>query len=72
MFFFGFLKQDKLKKQLKAKLEMARFLQDTLEETALHSNQKDEEAGVNRKFAEFMRKVSIQCSGLFVPQIFLI
>jgi hypothetical protein len=52
------LKQEKIKKKLKAKLEMAKFLQDTLEETALtgSENQPKEET-VNYKFAEFMKKV---------------
>lgn len=38
---------------------MAKFLQDTLEETALLSDQKDAEgSGVNKKFADFMKKVN--------------
>jgi LETM1 and EF-hand domain-containing protein 1 len=50
--------QEKIKKQLKAKLEMAKFLQDTLEETALtgSENQPKEET-VHYKFAEFMKKI---------------
>jgi LETM1 and EF-hand domain-containing protein 1 len=50
--------QENLKKRLKAKLEMAKFLQDTLEETALKSSDNNSnEATLNQKFAEFMKKV---------------
>ena len=52
--------QDDLKKRLKAKLEMAKFLQDTLEETALKGDGQSKEnsdTGLNHKFAEFMKKV---------------
>lgn len=50
--------QENLKKRLKAKLEMAKFLQDTLEETALKSNDNNSsETTLNQKFAEFMKKV---------------
>jgi hypothetical protein len=42
-----------------AKLEMAKFLQDTLEETALLNDKKDADGnGINKKFAEFMKQVS--------------
>lgn len=51
--------QDNLKKRLKAKLEMAKFLQDTLEETALKGDpsSKENDSSLNHKFAEFMKKV---------------
>ena len=52
------MKQEKLKQKLKAKLEMAKFLQDTLEETALATDKKDIDGGINKKFADFMKKVS--------------
>jgi LETM1 and EF-hand domain-containing protein 1 len=51
--------QENLKKKLKAKLEMAKFLQDTLEETSLKSdaNVTNKEESLNHKFAEFMKKI---------------
>lgn len=55
------VRQEKLKKQLKAKLEMAKFLQDTLEETALeadkNANRTEENSHLNHKFSEFMKQV---------------
>ena len=42
--------QDKLKLRLKAKLEMAKFLQDTLEETALMKSDKKEVDPLNHQF----------------------
>jgi LETM1 and EF-hand domain-containing protein 1 len=42
--------QDKLKLRLKAKLEMAKFLQDTLEETALKSEKSTTVDPLNQKF----------------------
>lgn len=41
--------QDKLKVRLKAKLEVAKFLQDTLEETALKSDKANLDP-LNHKF----------------------
>ena len=56
------VEQEKLKKRLKAKLEVAKFLQDTLEETALKASggsvgQEAAEPSLNQKFAAFMIKV---------------
>ena len=55
------VEQEKLTKKLKAKLEMAKFLQDTLEETALQADKKanrtDENSELNHKFSEFMKKI---------------
>jgi LETM1 and EF-hand domain-containing protein 1 len=48
--------QDALKKRLKAKLEMAKFLQDTLEETSLTSTGKSSNE-TSQKFADFMKKI---------------
>jgi len=56
-FFRKFFQQDKLKKQLKAKLEVAKFLQDTLEDTALKSKKKRSDDALTTQFAEFMHKV---------------
>ena len=49
------VEQENLKKRLKAKLEMAKFLQDTVEETALRSD--SNENTLNQEFAEFMKKI---------------
>jgi hypothetical protein len=46
-----------LKKQLKVKLEVAKFLQDTLEDTALKSKKKRSDDTLTTQFAEFMQKV---------------
>jgi hypothetical protein len=48
-----------LKKQLKAKLEVAKFLQDTLETTALKSKKKRSDDALPIQFVEFMKKVLI-------------
>ncbi|RNA33613.1 LETM1 and EF-hand domain-containing [Brachionus plicatilis] len=49
------VEQEKLRKRLKAKLEMAKFLQDTVEETALRGD--SNENTLNIEFAEFMKKI---------------
>lgn len=49
--------QDNLRKRLKAKLEMAKFLQDTLEETSLAPTDSSKANEAYHKFAEFMKKV---------------
>jgi LETM1 and EF-hand domain-containing protein 1 len=54
---FFLFQQQKLKKQLKAKLEVAKFLQDTLEDTALKSNKKRSDDALTEQFATFMHKV---------------
>jgi LETM1 and EF-hand domain-containing protein 1 len=58
VFFFYLFQQDKLKKQLKAKLEVAKFLQDTLEDTALKSKKKRTDDALTEQFAAFMHKVT--------------
>lgn len=45
------------KKELKAKLEMAKFLQDTLEETAMRGVKQKNADPLNKKFSEFMINV---------------
>lgn len=63
--------QDKAKrKQLKVKLSMAKFLQDTVEEMALSSespkNQKE-----TKEFYEFIEKVrQLNCDGLEIYIVF--
>ncbi|UJR30304.1 hypothetical protein I4U23_017841 [Adineta vaga] len=47
----------KLKKQMKVKLEVAKFLQDTLEATALTSKRKRSDEALPAQFVEFMKKV---------------
>ena len=54
---FVVLKKEKLKKQLKAKLEVAKFLQDTLERTALKAKRKRSDDALPTQFIEFMKKV---------------
>ncbi|XP_038045476.1 mitochondrial proton/calcium exchanger protein-like isoform X2 [Patiria miniata] len=49
-------KEKKLKQELKVKLEMAKFLQDTIEDTALHSK-KTKATERARQFAHFIEKI---------------
>ncbi|CAF0840856.1 unnamed protein product [Brachionus calyciflorus] len=51
------VEQENLRKQLKVKLEVAKFLQDTLEETALKRDSKNHENSLNQNFADFMKKI---------------
>jgi len=44
---------------MKAKLEVAKFLQDTLEATALKSKRKRSDDALPEQFVEFMEKVCI-------------
>lgn len=48
--------KEKMKKRLLAKLEMAKFLQDTLEETALKGS-KNNKVPLSQEFSDFMAKV---------------
>ncbi|KAK3095633.1 hypothetical protein FSP39_016948 [Pinctada imbricata] len=48
--------QEKLKKQLKVKLEMAKFLQDTIEESALQSKKKKQRE-MAEQFSNFVAKI---------------
>jgi LETM1 and EF-hand domain-containing protein 1 len=50
-----FLKLEKRRKRLKLKLEMAKFLQDTIEETALQ--RKDASGESVHDFVKFIEKV---------------
>ncbi|CAD5222190.1 unnamed protein product [Bursaphelenchus xylophilus] len=52
--------KEKIRKQLKIRLEMAKFLQDTLEEIALERRKKEEGSAEKSKayeFSQFLRKV---------------
>ncbi|KAI0983588.1 hypothetical protein GJ496_004231 [Pomphorhynchus laevis] len=48
--------EEKLRKQMRVKLQVARFLQDTLEETALHSKNQGSPDDI-KAFTDFMRAV---------------
>jgi hypothetical protein len=63
-FLLFLFQHEKLKKQLKAKLEVAKFLQDTLEDTALKSTKKPSDDALTTQFGEFMAKVLINLSKL--------
>jgi len=48
---------EKRRKRLKVKLEMAKFLQDTIEETALQRTDASGEGETVQEFVKFMDKV---------------
>jgi len=48
---------EKRRKRLKVKLEMAKFLQDTIEETALQRKDASGEGETVQEFVKFMDKV---------------
>ncbi|XP_071505477.1 mitochondrial proton/calcium exchanger protein-like [Diadema antillarum] len=50
-------KEERLKKELKVKLEMAKFLQDTIEETALHNKKGKKLSESAQQFVHFMEKI---------------
>ena len=50
--------QEKFRKNLKGKLEMAKFLQDTIEEMALENKGKDDPTKKVTEFKEFLTRVS--------------
>lgn len=54
IFFFGF-QEERLKKELRVKLEVAKFLQDTIEEMALRN--KAAKGDVTTEFSSFFQKV---------------
>ena len=54
------VQHEKLKKQVKVKLEVAKFLRDTLEATALKSTKKRSDDALPAQFGEFMKKVLIR------------
>lgn len=57
-FFFVVVKQEeRLKKELRVKLEVAKFLQDTIEEMALKN--KAAKGNVTKDFSMFFQKVKI-------------
>ena len=49
-------KETRLKRELKVKLEMAKFLQDTVEDIAVHANKK---SNVSQNFIEFFKKTRV-------------
>lgn len=50
-----FLQEERLKKELRVKLELAKFLQDTIEEMALKN--KAAKGNVTKDFSTFFQKV---------------
>lgn len=50
------LQEERLKKELRVKLEMAKFLQDTIEEIALRN--KAAKGNVTEEFSTFFQKVN--------------
>lgn len=48
-----------MKKSLKVKLEMAKFLQQTLDEMAVQAKDKDHSSNAAKQFAEFFERVCI-------------
>ncbi|KAA8589298.1 hypothetical protein FQN60_012663 [Etheostoma spectabile] len=52
-------KEERLKTELRVKLEMAKFLQDTIEEIALRN--KAAQGNVTEEFSTFFQKVGVQC-----------
>ena len=46
-----------MKKSLKVKLEMAKFLQQTLDEMAVQAKDKDHSSNAAKQFAEFFDRV---------------
>uniref|UniRef100_A0A3P9NHG6 Mitochondrial proton/calcium exchanger protein n=1 Tax=Poecilia reticulata TaxID=8081 RepID=A0A3P9NHG6_POERE len=54
-------KEERLKKELRVKLEMAKFLQDTIEEIALRN--KAAQGNVTEEFSTFFQKLQIRDSG---------
>lgn len=62
------LQDERLKKELRVKLEMAKFLQDTIEEIALRN--KAAKGNVTEEFSTFFQKVdhSHTCSELILKK----
>lgn len=54
---FFFQQEERLKKELRVKLELAKFLQDTIEEMALKN--KAAKGNVTKDFSTFFQKVTI-------------
>lgn len=61
--------QEKLKKQLKVKLEMAKFLQDTIMESALRSKQKQKSEDMVTEFSNFMNQIRSSGQGASTKEI---
>ena len=57
VYFLNCFQEERLKKELRVKLEMAKFLQDTIEEIAL-SNKVDK-GNVTEEFSTFFQKVGV-------------
>lgn len=64
MVIYMYLQNEKIKKSLKVKLEMAKFLQNTIEESALQRQKKIKEGEKSMvvDFSSFLKKVSMVIS----------
>ncbi|KAI6185848.1 LETM1 domain containing protein [Aphelenchoides besseyi] len=61
---------EKLRKQLKVRIEMAKFLQDTLEEIGLERRDKKDKQSKAYEFAQFLRRVRTHGSYVSNEEIF--
>ena len=59
------MKKEKVKKRLKAKLEIAKFLQDTVEESALVKSGTGKHTELAKEFQTFLTQVSISQSVIY-------
>ncbi len=59
---FILLKEEKVRRQLRVKLDMAQFLQDTLEELSLERKKTEEGVSRSLDFAQFIKKVNFLTS----------
>lgn len=58
------LQEERLKAELRVKLEMAKFLQDTIEEIALRN--KAALGNVTEEFSTFFQKVGVNCGFIII------
>lgn len=59
------MQEERLKKELRVKLEMAKFLQDTVEEIALRN--KAAKGNVTEEFSTFFQKVMLSFPEVLAP-----
>lgn len=62
----SFLQEERLKTELRVKLEMAKFLQDTIEEIALRN--KAAQGNVTEEFSTFFQKVGLNCGFIMITK----
>lgn len=63
---FSLLQEERLKAELRVKLEMAKFLQDTIEEIALRN--KAAQGNVTEEFSTFFQKVSANFGFIIITE----